>query len=117
QEVSAKTTNWGTGTIGFGTKSYTFKFSDNKIIENDEYVTLDFLQTPQGEVMSFENCVPNIKSSYLNADPSLVKIGDNVSFSYYAYVTKDTLSLMPQNYSIDILDENNVNEKSVNIDK
>ena len=117
QEVSAKTTNWGTGTIGFGTKSYTFKFSDNKIIENDEYVTLDFLQTPQGEVMSFENCVPNIKYSYLNAYPSLVKIGDNVSFSYYAYVTKDTLSLMPQNYSIDILDENNVNEKSVNIDK
>ena len=42
KEVTAKSTNWGTGTIDFDTQSYTFDFQDNKNVEGDENVRLRY---------------------------------------------------------------------------
>ncbi len=42
KEVTAKSTNWGTGTIDLDTQSYTFDFQDNKNVEGDENVRLKY---------------------------------------------------------------------------
>ena len=42
KEVTAKSTNWGTGTIDLDTQSYTFNFQDNKNVEGDENVRLSY---------------------------------------------------------------------------
>ena len=60
--ASAKSSNWGTGTIDLGTKSYTFDFQDNKNVEGDENIRLRY---QDGSKTTVNNAVifPTIETS------------------------------------------------------
>lgn len=60
--TTAKTSDWGTGTIDLGTKSYTFDFQDNKNTEGDENVRLRY---QDGSKTTANNAViyPTIQTS------------------------------------------------------
>ncbi|MBS3066625.1 hypothetical protein J4205_02260 [Candidatus Pacearchaeota archaeon] len=79
KEVTAKSTNWGTGTIDLDTQSYTFDFEDNKNVEGDENIRLryqDGSKTTTDNAVAFPTIQTAKGAKLMFYEPLVVNLSD-----------------------------------------